>query len=98
MLFIGYLVLASNPLTRTPLLEIPAQGNSLNPLLQDPALAAHPPFLYSGYVGFSVVFSLSVAALLERRVDPAWARWIRPWTLAAWSLLTIGITLGSFWA
>ncbi|HZZ87659.1 MAG TPA: heme lyase CcmF/NrfE family subunit, partial [Caulobacteraceae bacterium] len=70
----------------------------LNPLLQDPALAGHPPFLYSGYVGFSVVFSLSVAALVEGRVDPAWARWIRPWALAAWSLLTIGITLGSYWA
>jgi cytochrome c-type biogenesis protein CcmF len=95
-LFIGYMVFASNPLTR--IAELPVQGNSLNPLLQDPALAAHPPFLYSGYVGFSVVFSLSVAALIEGRVDPAWARWIRPWTLAAWSLLTIGITLGSYWA
>jgi len=96
VLFIGYMVFASNPLTR--IAELPVQGNSLNPLLQDPALAAHPPFLYSGYVGFSVVFSLSVAALIEGRVDPAWARWIRPWTLAAWSLLTIGITLGSYWA
>jgi cytochrome c-type biogenesis protein CcmF len=95
-LFIGYMVLASNPLARLP--ELPVQGHSLNPLLQDPALAAHPPFLYSGYVGFSVVFSLSVAALVEGRVDPAWARWIRPWALAAWSLLTIGITLGSYWA
>jgi cytochrome c-type biogenesis protein CcmF len=98
VLFIGYMVLASNPMTRVDLMHMPAQGDSLNPLLQDPALAAHPPFLYSGYVGFSVVFSLSVAALIEGRVDPAWARWIRPWTLAAWSLLTIGITLGSFWA
>jgi cytochrome c-type biogenesis protein CcmF len=96
VLFIGYMVFASNPLTR--LAELPIQGNSLNPLLQDPALAAHPPFLYSGYVGFSVVFSLSVAALVEGRVDPAWARWIRPWALAAWSLLTIGITLGAYWA
>jgi cytochrome c-type biogenesis protein CcmF len=95
-LFVAYMVFASNPLTR--LAEAPVQGNSLNPLLQDPALAAHPPFLYAGYVGFSVVFSLSVAALVEGRVDPAWARWIRPWALAAWSLLTIGITLGSFWA
>jgi cytochrome c-type biogenesis protein CcmF len=95
-LFIGYMVFASNPLMRLP--ELPVQGASLNPLLQDPALAAHPPFLYSGYVGFSVVFSLSVAALIEGRVDPAWARWIRPWALVAWSLLTIGITLGSFWA
>jgi cytochrome c-type biogenesis protein CcmF len=95
-LFIGYMVFASNPLAR--LAELPVQGDSLNPLLQDPALAGHPPFLYAGYVGFSVVFSLSVAALVEGRVDPAWARWIRPWTLAAWSLLTIGITLGSYWA
>ncbi len=97
-LFIGYMVFASDPLQRIGLLQMPVEGNSLNPLLQDPALAAHPPFLYAGYVGFSVVFSLSVAALIAGRVDPAWARWIRPWTLAAWSLLTIGITLGSFWA
>src|SRR5579863_1635468 len=96
VLFIGYMVFASNPLARV--VDAPFQGNSLNPLLQDPALAGHPPFLYAGYVGFSVVFSLSVAALVEGRVDPAWARWIRPWTLAAWSLLTIGITLGSYWA
>ena len=95
-LFIGYLTFASNPLLR--LVLPPAEGNSLNPLLQDPALAAHPPFLYAGYVGLSVVFSLAVAALIEGRVDSAWARWVRPWTLAAWSLLTIGITLGSFWA
>jgi cytochrome c-type biogenesis protein CcmF len=95
-LFIGYMVFASNPLMRIPI--PPAEGNSLNALLQDPALAGHPPFLYSGYVGFSVVFSLSVAALAEGRVEPAWARWVRPWTLAAWSLLTIGITLGSYWA
>jgi cytochrome c-type biogenesis protein CcmF len=96
VLFIGYMVFASNPLAR--LAQVPVQGDSLNPLLQDPALAAHPPFLYAGYVGFSVVFSLAVAALAEGRVDPAWGRWIRPWSLAAWSLLTIGITLGSFWA
>jgi len=96
VLFIGYMVLASNPLAR--LAMAPVQGQSLNPLLQDPALAAHPPFLYAGYVGFSVVFSLSAAALAEGRVDPAWGRWIRPWSLAAWSLLTVGITLGSFWA
>ncbi|HUZ11574.1 MAG TPA: heme lyase CcmF/NrfE family subunit [Caulobacteraceae bacterium] len=103
VLFIAYMVFASNPLLRIgplghPPMQIPVQGNSLNPLLQDPALAAHPPCLYAGYVGFSVVFSLAVAALVEGRADPAWARWIRPWTLAAWSLLTIGITLGSFWA
>ena len=96
VLFIGYLVLASNPLLR--LAHPPVEGRSLNPLLQDPALAAHPPFLYAGYVGLSVVFSLAAAALIEGRIDAAWARWVRPWTLAAWSLLTIGIMLGSFWA
>ena len=96
VLFIGYLVFASNPLMR--LAHPPVEGRSLNPLLQDPALAAHPPFLYAGYVGLSVVFSLAAAALIEGRIDSAWARWMRPWTLAAWSLLTIGITLGSFWA
>ncbi|MEP6966863.1 MAG: heme lyase CcmF/NrfE family subunit [Pseudomonadota bacterium] len=96
VLFIGYMVLASNPLLR--IADPPVEGRSLNPLLQDPALAAHPPFLYAGYVGLSVVFSLALAALIEGRVDAAWARWVRPWTLAAWSLLTIGITLGAFWA
>jgi cytochrome c-type biogenesis protein CcmF len=96
VLFIGYMVLASDPLLR--LARPPVEGASLNPLLQDPALAAHPPFLYSGYVGFSVVFSLAIAALIEGKVDAAWARWIRPWALAAWSLLTVGITLGAFWA
>ncbi|HEX7760676.1 MAG TPA: heme lyase CcmF/NrfE family subunit, partial [Caulobacteraceae bacterium] len=95
-LFVGYMVFASNPLLRIAL--PPVEGRSLNPLLQDPALAAHPPFLYAGYVGFSVVFSLAAAALIEGRVDAAWARWVRPWALAAWSLLTVGITLGSFWA
>ncbi|HEY2752787.1 heme lyase CcmF/NrfE family subunit [Phenylobacterium sp.] len=94
--FLAYTVFASNPLMRiaTP----PVEGRSLNPLLQDPALAIHPPFLYSGYVGMSVVFSLAIAALIEGRVDAAWARWVRPWALAAWSLLTVGITLGAFWA
>jgi cytochrome c-type biogenesis protein CcmF len=96
LLFIGYTVLASNPFVR--LAQVPVEGNSLNPVLQDPLLAIHPPFLYVGYVGFSVVFSFAIAALIEGRVDAAWARWVRPWTLAAWSLLTIGITLGSFWA
>src|SRR5512146_3427518 len=94
--FLAYTVFASNPFVR--LLNPPVEGRSLNPLLQDPALAVHPPFLYSGYVGMSVVFSLAVAALIEGRVDAAWARWVRPWALAAWSLLTVGITLGSFWA
>jgi cytochrome c-type biogenesis protein CcmF len=95
-LFVGYMVFASNPLLR--LASPPVEGRSLNPLLQDPALAAHPPILYAGYVGLSVVFSLALAALIEGRVDAAWARWVRPWTLAAWSLLTVGITLGSYWA
>ncbi len=94
--FIGYTALASNPLMR--LADPPVEGASLNPVLQDPFLAIHPPFLYSGYVGLSVVFSLAVAALIEGRVEAAWARWVRPWTLGAWSLLTVGITLGSFWA
>jgi cytochrome c-type biogenesis protein CcmF len=96
VLFLAYTVLASNPLTRNP--NPPVEGASLNPLLQDPFLAIHPPFLYAGYVGMSVVFSLAVAALIEGRTDAAWARWVRPWALAAWSLLTIGITLGSFWS
>ena len=94
--FLAYTVFASNPLAR--LAQPPVEGRSLNPLLQDPALAVHPPFLYLGYVGMSVVFSLAVAALVEGRADAAWARWIRPWTLAAWSFLTVGITLGAFWA
>ncbi|MFN3521906.1 MAG: heme lyase CcmF/NrfE family subunit [Phenylobacterium sp.] len=94
--FLAYTVFASNPFAR--LANAPIEGRSLNPLLQDPALALHPPMLYAGYVGFSVVFSLAVAALIEGRTDPAWARWVRPWTLAAWSFLTLGITLGAFWA
>ena len=94
--FIGYTAFASNPFARA--LPVPVEGASLNPILQDPFLAIHPPFLYAGYVGMSVVWSLAVAALVEGRVDAAWARWVRPWTLAAWSLLTVGITLGSFWA
>jgi cytochrome c-type biogenesis protein CcmF len=96
VLFLGYTALASNPLAR--LAEPPVEGRSLNPLLQDPALAAHPPMLYAGYVGFSVVFSFAAAALIEGRIEAAWARWVRPWTLAAWSFLTVGITLGAFWA
>ena len=95
-LFIGYTVFASSPFLR--LANPPVDGNSLNPLLQDPLMAAHPPILYCGYVGLSVVYSFAMAALIEGRVDAAWARWVRPWTLAAWSFLTVGITLGSFWA
>ena len=95
-LFLAFALFTSNPFERVS--PAPFEGRSLNPLLQDPALVLHPPFLYVGYVGFSVVFSLAVAALVEGRVDAAWARWVRPWTLFAWSMLTIGITLGSFWA
>ncbi|MBC6980955.1 heme lyase CcmF/NrfE family subunit [Caulobacter sp. 17J80-11] len=96
VLFLAFAVFASNPFLRLD--PAPLQGRSLNPLLQDPALAFHPPFLYGGYVGFSIVFSFAIAALIEGRVDAAWARWVRPWTLAAWSLLTVGIALGAFWA
>ncbi|MFN3401110.1 MAG: heme lyase CcmF/NrfE family subunit, partial [Ferrovibrio sp.] len=94
--FLSFILFTSNPFNR--LLPAPLEGNGLNPLLQDPGLAFHPPFLYLGYVGFSVAFSFAVAALIEGRVDPAWARWVRPWTLAAWCFLTIGIALGSWWA
>ncbi|MDR3507098.1 MAG: cytochrome c biogenesis protein CcsA, partial [Caulobacteraceae bacterium] len=80
LLFLGYTVLASNPLLR--LANPPVEGASLNPVLQDPFLAIHPPFLYAGYVGLSVVFSLAAAGLIEGRIDAAWARWVRPWTLA----------------
>jgi cytochrome c-type biogenesis protein CcmF len=96
VLFLAFAVFASNAFLRLD--QVPVEGRSLNPLLQDPALALHPPFLYGGYVGFSVVFSFAVAALIDGRVDAAWARWVRPWALGAWSLLTVGITLGAFWA
>ncbi len=94
--FLLFILLTSNPFDR--LLPAPLEGKGLNPLLQDPGLAFHPPFLYLGYVGFSVAFSFAIAALIEGRVDPAWARWVRPWTLAAWIFLTIGIAMGSWWA
>ncbi|SDE25070.1 cytochrome c-type biogenesis protein CcmF [Paracoccus isoporae] len=94
--FYAFIIFTSNPFTR---LEVPPfDGLDLNPLLQDPGLAFHPPFLYLGYVGLSMAFSFAVAALIEGRVDAAWARWVRPWTLAAWMFLTIGIALGSWWA
>jgi cytochrome c-type biogenesis protein CcmF len=96
LLFLSFTVFTSNPFAR--LNPAPLQGASLNPLLQDPALAFHPPLLYAGYVGFSVCFSLAVAALIEGRISAAWGRWVRPWALASWALLTVGITLGSFWA
>ncbi len=94
--FILFLLFTSNPFER--LFPAPLEGRDLNPLLQDPGLAIHPPMLYMGYVGFSVAFAFSIAALLEGRLDAAWARWSRPWTNLAWMFLTIGIALGSWWA
>lgn len=94
--FFAFIIFTSNPFTR--LAVPPFDGQDLNPLLQDPGLAFHPPFLYLGYVGLSMAFSFAVAALIEGRVDAAWGRWVRPWTLAAWVFLTIGIALGSWWA
>ncbi len=91
-----YTLLLSNPFARLD--PAPFEGRDLNPLLQDPALAAHPPLLYLGYVGLSVPFSLAIAALIEGKVDQNWARALRPWTLAAWTALTAGIALGSYWA
>jgi len=94
--FLLFMLLTSNPFER---LFPPAEdGRDLNPLLQDPGMVIHPPMLYMGYVGFSVAFAFAIAALLEGRLDAAWARWSRPWTTAAWSFLTIGIALGSWWA
>ena len=94
--FLVFLVLTSNPFARLD--TAPFEGRGLTPILQDPALAAHPPLLYAGYVGFSITFSFAIAALLEGKVDRAWARWMRPWTLLAWVFLTLGIALGSYWA
>ncbi|WP_170459226.1 heme lyase CcmF/NrfE family subunit [Ruegeria arenilitoris] len=94
--FYAFILFTSNPFDRLPV--APFDGRDLNPLLQDPGLAFHPPFLYLGYVGLSMAFSFAVAALIEGRVDAAWGRWVRPWTLAAWIFLTIGIALGSWWA
>jgi cytochrome c-type biogenesis protein CcmF len=94
--FLAFILFTSNPFLR--LAVPPFDGHDLNPLLQDPGLAFHPPFLYLGYVGLSMAFSFAVAALIEGRVDAAWARWVRPWTLAAWMFLTVGIALGSWWA
>ena len=94
--FLTFMLFTSNPFLR--LAVPPLDGQDLNPLLQDPGLAFHPPFLYLGYVGLSMAFSFAVAALIEGRVDAAWGRWVRPWTLAAWIFLTIGIALGSWWA
>ena len=94
--FLLFMLMTSDPFQRLD--PAPADGRGLNPILQDPALAFHPPFLYTGYVGFSIAFSFAIAALLEGRIDAAWARWVRPWTLAAWMFLTIGIAMGSWWA
>jgi cytochrome c-type biogenesis protein CcmF len=91
-----FILLTSNPFNR--ILPAPFDGNDLNPLLQDPALAMHPPILYTGYVGFAVAFAFACAAMIEGRLDQTWARWTRPWTIVAWLFLTTGITLGSWWA
>jgi len=94
--FALFIALTSNPFARID--PPPFDGRGLNPILQDPALALHPPFLYAGYVGLSIAFSFAVAALIEGKIDAAWARWVRPWTLAAWMFLTVGISMGSWWA
>ena len=94
--FLLFILTTSNPFTR--LIPVPIEGRDLNPVLQDIGLAIHPPLLYLGYVGFSVAFSFAVAALIDGRIDAAWARWVRPWTLAAWMFLTAGIAMGSYWA
>ncbi len=94
--FLAFMLFTSNPFERLD--PAPFEGRGLNPILQDPGLAMHPPMLYLGYVGFSTTFSFAVAGLLEGRIDPGWARWLRPWTLAAWTALTLGIALGSWWA
>src|SRR5580700_4896128 len=90
-----FIVATSNPFDR--LFPTPADGRDLNPLLQDPGLAFHPPFLYFGYVGFSITYSFAIAALIEGRIGAQWARWVRPWALTAWCGLTIGIAMGSWW-
>ncbi len=96
MAFFLFILLTSNPFTRLD--PAPIEGQDLNPILQDIGLAIHPPLLYLGYVGFSICFSFAIAALIEGRIDAAWARWVRPWTLMAWIFLTGGIAMGSFWA
>ncbi|MGA7530922.1 MAG: heme lyase CcmF/NrfE family subunit [Pseudolabrys sp.] len=94
--FYLFILITSNPFLRLP--QAPFEGRDLNPILQDIGLAIHPPLLYLGYVGFSIAFSFAIAALIEGRIDAAWARWVRPWTLAAWIFLTVGIAMGSYWA
>ncbi|MBO0904935.1 heme lyase CcmF/NrfE family subunit [Jiella sonneratiae] len=94
--FLLFILLTSNPFQRLD--PAPMEGQDLNPVLQDIGLAIHPPLLYLGYVGFSVAFSFAIAALIDGRIDAAWARWVRPWTLIAWIFLTLGIAMGSYWA
>src|SRR6202007_2851738 len=94
--FLAFILVPSTPFER--LAPAPFEGRDLNPILQDPGLAIHPPLLYLGYVGLSISFSFAIAALIEGRIDAAWARWVRPWTLLAWMFLTIGIAMGSYWA
>jgi cytochrome c-type biogenesis protein CcmF len=94
--FTGFTLFTSNPFAR--LSPVPFEGQELNPILQDIGLAVHPPLLYAGYVGFSVCFSFAIAALISGRIDAAWARWVRPWTLVSWVFLTLGIAMGSYWA
>jgi cytochrome c-type biogenesis protein CcmF len=94
--FLLFIIFTSNPFTR--LIPAPFEGQDLNPVLQDIGLAIHPPLLYLGYVGFSISFSFAIAALIEGKIDAAWARWVRPWTLTAWMFLTAGISMGSYWA
>ncbi len=94
--FLLFMLLTSNPFER--IFPMPREGRDLNPLLQDPGLALHPPMLYMGYVGFSVAFAFAIAALIGGKLDAAWARWSRPWTTVAWIFLTLGIVLGSWWA
>jgi cytochrome c-type biogenesis protein CcmF len=94
--FLAFMLFTSNPFER--LAPAPLDGQGFNPILQDPALAAHPPMLYAGYVGLSMAYAFAIAALIEGRVDASWARWVRPWTLAAWCSLSLGIALGSYWA
>src|SRR5437763_1884203 len=94
--FIVFILVTSNPFLR--IAEPPFEGRDLNPILQDPGLAIHPPLLYLGYVGLSIAFSFAIAALIDGRIDAAWARWVRPWTLLAWIFLTLGIDMRSYWA
>ena len=94
--FVLFIITTSNPFSRVA--PAPMEGNDLNPLLQDFGLAVHPPLLYLGYVGFSITFAFAIAALIDGRIDAVWARAVRPWTLTAWSFLTLGIAMGSYWA